>query len=325
MGRPRKIDSEQYDYIVDLYSNGYSQEHIANLYGVSRWSIKQILQENNAKKQSRFSNDDIKEIEKLYNEGLSTINIGEIYGVSDETIRRLMIKFNIDRKHSKYTFNEHYFDAIDNQDKAYFVGLLYADGYNNVRYNTVTITLQESDKTVLEKINDLIESNRPLKFVDKKRENPNWKNCYQLSLTSEYFSKRCIELGIVARKSLILEFPDWLDKSLYQHWLRGLFDGDGHISRKQYKYNMSIISTEDVCNGIKDILYNEIGLNSRIYVSHELSKPTRTLMLTKKSDCKIFFDYIYNNANLYIDRKHNVYKQKYCSQNINNNLLDVAN
>ena len=54
-----------------------------------------------------------------------------------------------------YGVNDEIFDNIDNQDKAYVLGLLYADGcnYENGR---VKIDLVEEDIDVLEKLNNLI-------------------------------------------------------------------------------------------------------------------------------------------------------------------------
>lgn len=39
----------------------------------------------------------------------------------------------------KYPINETFFDTIDTQEKAYILGLLYADGYNNTGRNSVNL------------------------------------------------------------------------------------------------------------------------------------------------------------------------------------------
>lgn len=52
----------------------------------------------------------------------------------------------------KYKLNENYFDKIDIEEKAYFLGLLYADGYIfTLRSNKyVRLQLQKIDKHILE-------------------------------------------------------------------------------------------------------------------------------------------------------------------------------
>jgi hypothetical protein len=60
-----------------------------------------------------------------------------------------------------HTYNENYFDIIDTPQKAYFLGLMYADGgiwhtdkigkYGNVLHQyQMSINLQERDKSILE-------------------------------------------------------------------------------------------------------------------------------------------------------------------------------
>lgn len=37
-------------------------------------------------------------------------------------------------------------------------------------------------------------------------------------------------------------------------------------------------------------------------------------MLTRKNDCKMFFDWIYEDASLFLKRKYDVYLDKYCKK-----------
>lgn len=118
-----------------------------------------------------------------------------------------------------------------------------------------------------------------------------------------------------------------MEQDLQRHFIRGYFDGDGHISKAKYKYNMSIVSTKDFCEGVQQIIETQLGLPTHLYISSTIDKPTRTLMLTRKNDCKVFFDWLYKDANLFLKRKYNIYLEKYCNNdlNINNNLIKVAN
>ena len=326
MGKIKILESE-YGNIIDLYKQGYSQYELANKYNVSRDTIKEIFKKCNVSRKDkpcRFSSEEIEKIKQLYNDGMTSYELGDMYNMSDESMRRWLQLWGIAMRHTKYVFDEYYFDIIDNQDKAYILGLLYADGYHNVKKNTISITLQEEDKNILEHISFLINSNKPLRFVPNHEKHFNWKNCYQLSFTSPHTSKVLKDYGLVDAKSLILEFPEWLNRDLYPHFIRGYFDGDGSVSKGKYKYNMSIISTESLCSYIQKILLEDLGIESHMYISHSEEKPTRTLMITKKHLNKIFFDWLYQDANLYLQRKYNIYKSKYCNANINNISINVA-
>lgn len=124
---------------------------------------------------------------------------------------------------------------------------------------------------------------------------------------------------------MILEFPNWLDSSLYSHFIRGYFDGDGNIDKSKHGGRMTIVGTTMFCDVIKRIL-EERGIECRLRHDELWNEKTCALLITKKSMCKKFFDWIYTDANLYLKRKHDVYISKYCSEeNINNTSVDVAN
>ena len=50
--------------------------------------------------------------------------------------------------------NKNFFNKIDTEEKAYFLGFLYADGYNNTDRNSVALSLKEDDKEILEKYSE---------------------------------------------------------------------------------------------------------------------------------------------------------------------------
>jgi surfactin synthase thioesterase subunit len=56
----------------------------------------------------------------------------------------------------KYQLKKDYFDSINTPEKAYFLGILYADGCNSPETNSVRLILTESDKTLLEQLSNLI-------------------------------------------------------------------------------------------------------------------------------------------------------------------------
>ena len=324
------IREEQEEDVIDLYKRGLSQQAIGDRYGVSREAVKRVLKKHGMSrkdKPKRFSDEEMNKIIQMYESGMSTREIGELYSVSDTTIQSWLEKNNIKRRSSIYTLNDNYFDEIDNQDKAYILGLLYADGCNKASEHTVSITLQEEDRHILEDINILIQNTRPLYFVNLKQYNNSWKNGYELDIRGKHISEMLCKYGVVPKKSLILKYPYWMEQDLQRHFIRGYFDGDGHISKAKYKYNMSIVSTKDFCEGVQQIIETQLGLPTHLYISSTIDKPTRTLMLTRKNDCKVFFDWLYKDANLFLKRKYNIYLEKYCNNdlNINNNLIKVAN
>lgn len=309
-----KIPESEHQKIIELFLKGMTQKDIGALYGKSGDVIKLILRKHNVyakDRPPRFSDEDIQDMIDMYLNGAILADIERKYKTSDTTIMALFDKAGIKRRHGLYTCNENYFDKIDTEDKAYYLGLLYADGYNNVEHGVIKLTLQAEDKHILEKFKEVTENTTPLKLIENSKKKDTWKDCYQFSINSKHMSKVLEKHGMYQAKSLILKFPNWLDNSLYPHFIRGYFDGDGSISSKKYGGSMSIMSTDAFCSYLQGWLEAVLKIETHIYVFHTLEKTTRTFMITKYEFCKVFFDYIYNDAHYFLKRKYDVYFNKY--------------
>ena len=250
---------------------------------------------------------------ELYNSGLSQAKIGCIYHVGHYIIGDILRKHNISgrddsHKGRKYTINENYFDIIDSPNKAYILGLLYADGCNYLPQHHVKIELQETDKDILDKINKEINSNKPLFFNPLNDKNSNWKNTYRLTITNKHISEQLNELGVVQNKSLILTPPIWLDDELISHFIRGYMDGDGCIS-EQF---IEIASTNEMCLYVQKYCMDVLNINATIRdVYNNPKSNTKLLFINGRRQMKIFLDHIYQNAEMYIQRKYNKYLKLY--------------
>lgn len=316
-----KIPESEYENIIEMYKNGMRQWQIAERYNVGRTAITFILHKFDIYRKDRQTEFDKYKDEMcdMYINGHCVDEIANIYGVNNESLRKKFNLWGVPMRHSIYTSNEHYFDEINDQNKAYILGLLWADGYNNVSRNTVLISLQEEDRYILDKINKLMENTHPLDFLNITKTNPKWKNAYRLAVTSEHMSKTLEDYGMVQAKSLVVEFPKILCNELYPHFIRGLLDGDGCIYKKQY--GVSLVGTEMVLNKIQEWCNNILNIEAHI-ISQKGSNPiTKELRIWNKKYVKIFLDSIYKDANLYLTRKYNIYISKYCiDENINNTL-----
>ena len=262
----------------------------------------------------------------LYKSGLSQAKIGNIYNVGHYIIGKILRKCGVvarddSHKYRKYTINENYFDDIDTQNKAYLLGLLYSDGCNYPPQRRVKLELQERDKSILDKINNEIQSNKPLAFNNLNNKNVDWQNTYRIDITNKHISERLAELGMVQNKSLVLQFPEWLDISLYAPFLRGYFDGDGHIEWNNTRF-VTLAGTNQFCNHVKDFCENYLNIKCSIYDTANKSSNTKLLHVFGKEKIKRFLDFIYKDADLYIERKYNIYQKICMEMDINNSLLN---
>lgn len=118
---------------------------------------------------------------------------------------------------------------------------------------------------------------------------------------------------MIPNKSLDLKFPD-ISPLLYPHFIRGYFDGDGsiYINKQKHRITVTITSTKQFCEKIKDITEKELGIFCGIYDASCHNGITKVNSMSGKSAVK-FLDWIYKDADLYMERKYN----KYCEYILN--------
>lgn len=270
-----------------------------------------------------FTKEQEKLIVELYTKNqLSSVKIGKQFDVSHKVIAKVLDKYNVPRVgngHRKYQLNEHYFDKIDTPNKAYILGFLYSDGCNYRPKQTISISLQEEDKDILEQMRKEIGSEKPLEFIDCSNKHDfgyAYKNQYRLLMFSSHMSDVLNSLGVCENKSLKLTFPDWLDESLYSHFIRGVFDGDGSISRSiknenNHAVTITITSTDTFCQRLQEICKNKLNINTGIYDASCHNGITKVFTLSGRNIAKTFLDWIYQDADMYLDRKYKRYLDYY--------------
>jgi hypothetical protein len=266
-----------------------------------------------------ITNNNLSDWIKLYfNEKLSYIDIAERYKVSESCVRR-NIKDNgyKTRGKRKFTLNEQYFNIINSEEKAYFLGLLYADGCNTGK--GISISLQDQDKYILELFNKSIDSNRVIKF--QKRYKESYKDINILYIHSPILCNKLEVLGCIKKKSLILNFPtlQQVPRKFVRHFIRGYFDGDGCISilykdNKIRHISVFMCGTLDMMNGIQNFLTKEMKIKFRISKHSSIFK----IISSHPERAAALYNLLYKNSSICLTRKKNkfielinYYKDKY--------------
>lgn len=283
----------------------------------------------------------IQNFDSIINEfrnGKSIKHLAKEWNVSKQWISEIFIDKGIMKKgFVKYLENENYFEQIDTPNKAYILGLLYADGCNHVQdsngrtRNHILLSLQIDDYDLLESVRKEIGYLLPLKerklkshyIFDKYVDAKNCKKQMVLDFSNKKMSQDLLKWGMVQNKSLKLEFPN-ISNNLISHFIRGYFDGDGSIysfydkKNNIHRIGFKITSTYSFCNTIMDILQKELHIQVSINIcnpSH--NKITCDLRSQSKQNIYILMQWLYKDANLYMKRKHDKFLELY---NMNNSL-----
>lgn len=266
---------------------------------------------------------DKKIIIERYNTGESAYELAKKYSVTPPCIysvlknNKIKIRTPHEAKAKKYQLNELFFENIDTEEKAYFLGLLFADGYNNEK-GRVILTLQERDVDIIKKFNIVINSNRPLKLIKKKKDHH--QNMYQLCIINKNFSLNLSKVGCTNNKSLTLKFPKIEQISLLRHFIRGYFDGDGCFYQNKKTYSCRASMCVSLCFGESfiEIIKNILNIKFRLY--HRKNNKIKEVYINGKKQVKIFLDWIYSNSNVYLNRKYEKWKNFKNEYDQKNNL-----
>ncbi len=245
-----------------------------------------------------------KEVIEMYNSNnFKMCEICAHFNVSKFKIRKVLLKNNVISKSAKkYTYFDDIFENIDNEEKAYWLGFLYADGYVRERKGTgseLKLKLAVNDKSHLDKFSRFI-STDDLPIVYEEYKNS---KSFRISVNSKKIVHDLITHGCVNKKSLIIQFPK-LNSDLIQHFIRGYFDGDGCICiRTNNTIDFTIVSGS---MSMLTTLVEYLSVYSHIPMQkiHKFKKSNLyRFSYTIKYDVKKIYNYLYEYSNIYLDRK----------------------
>ena len=244
-------------------------------------------------------------INKYLNENYTLKQLGTEFNCSYPTIRNLLNKHKIKSRGNKqgYPRDEFYFNKIDTEEKAYWLGFLYADGC--VHSNNYEISVNITDKEHIEKFKAAIKAfNHNITEIQDKRFQ-NAKTLYQFSIRDKQLHQDLIKWGCIPQKSLLINKIPNIPRDYVSHFLRGQFDGDGslHYLRGTNNYRISFVGTKDFLNDIQKELQTNVSLQSNI------AGKAYVLQIAGRRQIERILNYLYNNSkeNNRLNRKYQKY------------------
>ena len=199
-------------------------------------------------------------------------------------------------------YNHSYFENIDSEDKAYFLGFIYADGsiVTNGR-NRLIINIHTKDQHILE---DLIVC------IDGKMNiwNQKGRNICQISISGKKIVEDLIKHGLHQNKTFTIKYPN-IPVELERHFLRGYFDGDGCIRIKKDKRDGKEIGDMRFVGGSIDMLNSINERMNFLFGTKKNSlygpkdKEYKFLGWAKMTDIENIYHGFYDDSNFYLKRK----------------------
>lgn len=250
---------------------------------------------------------------KLYTEENKSINqIANELKIDWSTAKRDLVSRNIEIQKIRNQYgntngiSSELFKNIDDEDSAYWLGFLYADGNIRKDRNEISLELQEKDKKTIEDFHLYCKNKNQIREHNISRNNKIYKS-YVSSFSSASVKENLISLGCVPKKSLILTFPNeqQVPQKYIYDFIRGYIDGDGYIQYdyEKHRYRIVVLGTKEFLQGLMQranlLEYCSIikDNNSNIYILTISNKAFVFKLLTK----------LYEKSKFHLERKFDIY------------------
>ena len=248
-------------------------------------------------------------LEKYYN-GESVQEICDELQCGRSLIFRKLKEWNIEKRekvvlkkrcNAIYNFYYHYFDQINDEHKAYWLGFMLADGFVNDK--GISFLLKKEDQYLVELFKDDLKAEHPIKH--DRYGNP------FLNIKSVDLSRVLYSYGFTNHKSQYIDIEAVASNvpvDLEHHFIRGMCDGDGCIKYYRYdylvkpQYHFGYTGTKDVC----DYISSKLNITTKMQFEGNLTYTTKTRHPKLINE---IFAYLYKDATIYMKRKYDTFNE----------------
>jgi len=294
------MDLDKYNKAIKDYEIGLTLRKAAEKNNVHRYTLSNMIKDKGL---FRCQEDKYKKAHQYYVENNTTVTeIAKIFKLHKATFSKYLKKQGINAKY-KYNYDRRYFQNINTEEKAYWVGFLAADGWVSCR--EVIIHLSLKDKSHLDKFSNIF--GVPCKqgeSFDKRT-----KKIYKYCRTGLYGKELCIDLknlGMDGNKSESLtgDILNRIPKESLHHFIRGYFDGDGCVrfslidNRKEFA--VDIAGTQDFLTALKKHMIYSLNLSN---VQIRKDKGVFRLAWGGNLQVRRIKEYLYQDSTIYLERK----------------------
>lgn len=326
MPKKRIFTKEEIENAIALYNADVTVKEIAKTFACSLPFMSKVLKQNgvnviNKKKILRFDLD--KDVLPMLSQGYSLTYIADKLHTDRHKMSKQLKErgYEVRNQQNETKFDDKVFDCIDTEEKAYWLGFIYADGYistprkSGKHEYTFELSLAISDIDHLYKFQKFLKFNhdrvKASKVVSKTGE---YYRC-RLSFSNKHLWNVLKDYGCTPSKSLTLDFPSESifcgeKEKMILSFIKGYFDGDGCLSYvshntkngKHYSAVAKLLGTKAFLEKVMD--YLGLGKNLRLenINKNNSSGKTYTLCFSQNETQKLI-KLFYINTDICLERK----------------------
>jgi hypothetical protein len=246
----------------------------------------------------KWTSEELQDMVTSYKQGESAQSIAGRYGTSYQVIQPVLVKQGVTLRskreaNKRLTCNERYFQEIDTEEKAYWLGFLTADGCVAKGKKTgdsmrITIHLTKQDYGHLVKLKQALQATQMVSTSER--------SC-SLTIFSTEMAADLARHGILPNKTFSTK-PVQVIPELERHYWRGVVDGDGYISKDGNV--LALVGDYEVVLDFQSFVLTHCPkVKATIYREENIYK-----FKTVGSATLIILEVIYGKATVYLDRKY---------------------
>jgi hypothetical protein len=267
----------------------------------------------------------IEEITHLYlNEGKSLKALSRKFGISPNTIKNRLVGNNVPIRTqiAKYDFNQNFFDEINTEEKAYWLGFIWCDGSvisSASNSLSVKVSLSEVDDGHLVKLKEVLDADHPIHYYEIAQGYGSAFREARLNIGNTHFGKTLREVyGMIPYRTDPYMAIERVPDNLMRHFIRGVYDADGSISlyyaqekdcrNPTMKMSLQLYTTEVLIDFIQGYFVTERlrETKTKTIKRHKGRDGHATgLNISGTNQVVGILEYLYGDSSVHLERKYN--------------------
>lgn len=218
-----------------------------------------------------FSDEETDRIIQMYVDGGTVDSVARAMHCRTNSISKLLRDNGVTPKQGciySRNINNRYFSIIDDNFKAYFIGLLFTDGSvtdsDKSRSPNIRIELAEYDSSILNVFKEKLNIDNRIQY--NKRDNRKFAT-KSLSIRSKELAEDLSKYGIVPSKTYLTNRLPPIPEEYITSFIHGLIDGDGSVYYSAGSWHINFCSHfKSICEDFQTICNSIIQKDNKMSI-----------------------------------------------------------